>query len=280
MITTDLNRAEFNGNNTGKVFVFASDGTNIPVRDETHIKVYVGAVLQTLTTHYTVSFVGTTATITFGTAPATGTNNILFVREVPFKQETDLVNNSLLEAESLERQLDLIVNQTQQLNEKLGRPFKLSSTLVASDATETHTTLNLSASARANKGIRFDASGNIAVTTLDIDSISAQVTAAEDAKDDAVTAKGEAVTAQEAAEAVFDNFDDRYLGSKSGSDPTEDNDGDALVNGAIYYNTDDDLIKVYDSSLTPKWRQITTTVANQTNIDALVLGKDGTSSTS
>ena len=37
MITTDLNRAEFNGNNTGKVFVFASDGTNIPVRDETHI---------------------------------------------------------------------------------------------------------------------------------------------------------------------------------------------------------------------------------------------------
>ena len=66
MITTDLNRAEFDGNNSSKAFVFASGGTNIPIRDASHIKVYVGAVLKTITTHYTVSFVGTTATVTFG----------------------------------------------------------------------------------------------------------------------------------------------------------------------------------------------------------------------
>lgn len=39
-----------------------------------------------------------------------------------------------------------------------------------------------------------------------------------------------------AAVAAYDSFDDRYLGAKA-SDPTVDNDGNALVTGAIYYNT-------------------------------------------
>ena len=39
-----------------------------------------------------------------------------------------------------------------------------------------------------------------------------------------------------AAEAVYDSFDDRYLGSKS-SPPTLDNDGGALVTGALYWNS-------------------------------------------
>ncbi len=279
MITTDLNRAEFDGNGSSKSFVFASGGTNIPIRDESHIKVYVGAVLQTITTHYTVSFVGTTATVTFGTAPASGTKNVLFIREVPFTQDTDLVNNSLLEAESLERQLDLVVNQTQQLNERIDKNFRLSDTLPDSDATTTHTTLNLSATSRANKAVKFDASGNIGVSTLDIDSLSTQVTAAEAAATLATTKANLAAGHETAAEALLDSFDDRYLGVK-GSDPTVDNDNQTLVDGAIYYSSADDVIKVYDSSLTPKWRQITTTVANQTNIDTLVLGKDGTASTS
>ena len=45
-----------------------------------------------------------------------------------------------------------------------------------------------------------------------------------------------AQAAQAAAEAVYDNFDDRYLGAKS-SAPSTDNDGNALITGAIYWNT-------------------------------------------
>jgi hypothetical protein len=45
-----------------------------------------------------------------------------------------------------------------------------------------------------------------------------------------------AQAAQAAAEAVYDNFDDRYLGAKS-TPPTVDNDGNALLTGAIYWNT-------------------------------------------
>jgi len=47
-----------------------------------------------------------------------------------------------------------------------------------------------------------------------------------------------------AAAASYDAFDDRYLGSKS-SDPALDNDGDALITGALYWNSTDNVLKVY-----------------------------------
>ena len=43
-------------------------------------------------------------------------------------------------------------------------------------------------------------------------------------------------TARLAAEAAYDSFDDRYLGDKS-ADPTTDNDGGALLVGALYFRT-------------------------------------------
>ena len=46
----------------------------------------------------------------------------------------------------------------------------------------------------------------------------------------------DAAVSAAAAEAAYDSFDDRYLGAKS-SAPTLDNDGDALVTGALYWNT-------------------------------------------
>jgi len=45
----------------------------------------------------------------------------------------------------------------------------------------------------------------------------------------------------------FDSFDDRYLGAKS-SDPSVDNDGDALITGALYFNSTSNLMKVYTGS--------------------------------
>jgi hypothetical protein len=56
----------------------------------------------------------------------------------------------------------------------------------------------------------------------------------------------------------LDSFDDRYLGSKS-SDPTLDNDGNALLTGALYYNTTTQTMKVYDGA---NW--ITATAAGTT----------------
>ena len=56
-----------------------------------------------------------------------------------------------------------------------------------------------------------------------------------------------AASSATSAAASYDDFDDRYLGAKS-SAPTVDNDGDALINGALYFNTTTNIMYVYGSS--------------------------------
>jgi hypothetical protein len=70
---------------------------------------------------------------------------------------------------------------------------------------------------------------------------------AEAAQAAAEDAQAAAEAAQAAAEAVYDDFDDRYLGAKS-SNPSVDNDGDALATGALYFNTTDSDMRVYTGS--------------------------------
>jgi hypothetical protein len=59
-------------------------------------------------------------------------------------------------------------------------------------------------------------------------------------------AQSEIDAAQSATDAAntYDEFDDRYLGAKS-SPPTLDNDGDALITGALYFDTTADQMRVY-----------------------------------
>jgi len=49
------------------------------------------------------------------------------------------------------------------------------------------------------------------------------------------------------AAASYDDFDDRYLGAKATA-PALDNDGDALITGALYFNTTSDIMFVYGGS--------------------------------
>jgi hypothetical protein len=65
-------------------------------------------------------------------------------------------------------------------------------------------------------------------------------TAAESAKSAAETARDQTLTA-------YDNFDDRYLGAKT-SDPTLDNDGNALIGGTLYFNSTSGVMRLYTGS--------------------------------
>jgi len=47
--------------------------------------------------------------------------------------------------------------------------------------------------------------------------------------------------------AAYDSFDDRYLGAKS-SDPSVDNDGNALTAGSLYFNSVDNVMKLWTGS--------------------------------
>ncbi len=76
----------------------------------------------------------------------------------------------------------------------------------------------------------------------------------------AATSATSAASSATSAAASYDSFDDRYLGTKS-SDPTQDNDGDALVAGAIYFNTTSNVMKVYTGSA---WQNVAPTATSIT----------------
>ena len=77
-------------------------------------------------------------------------------------------------------------------------------------------------------------SASAAATSAASASTSATSAAADAAS--ATTSASSALTSATSAATTYDNFDDRYLGAKS-SPPTLDNDGNALITGALYWNS-------------------------------------------
>jgi chemotaxis protein histidine kinase CheA len=102
----------------------------------------------------------------------------------------------------------------------------------ASDAADSNTDAENHASAAATSATASATSATNAATSAT----------------NAATSASTANAAKDAALAALDSFDDRYLGAKA-TDPSVDNDGNALVPGALYYNTTDDVMKVYEGSL-------------------------------
>ena len=115
----------------------------------------------------------------------------------------------------------------------------------ATNAASSATSASGSASTATTKASEASASATTATTKASEASTSA--TNAASSATAADTAKTAAQTAQAAAEAAADNFDDTYLGAKA-SDPTVDNDGDALTAGDLYFNTTSNVLKVYSGS--------------------------------
>ena len=128
------------------------------------------------------------------------------------------------------------------------------------DAEDSATAAAASATAAANSASSASTSATTATTQASNASTSATdaassatsaSTSATSATNSATAAASSATSAAASAAsaaALYDSFDDRYLGSKT-SDPTLDNDGNALVTGALYYNSTDGEMRVYDGSL-------------------------------
>ena len=89
-----------------------------------------------------------------------------------------------------------------------------------------------------------------AATKAYVDAVGSAVSA------DAATASAAAT----AAAASYDSFDDRYLGAKS-SAPSVDNDGNALVAGALYWNTSTGAMQVWNA-VASSWGNITSAVTS------------------
>ena len=75
--------------------------------------------------------------------------------------------------------------------------------------------------------------------------------------DDVAGSAAAAAASATAAAASYDSFDDRYLGAKA-SAPSVDNDGNALIEGALYWNSTSDTMFAWTGSA---WGSISSTAA-------------------
>ena len=160
-VSSTTTRNEYNGNAATTTFSYT-----FRILDQSHIAVYVDDVLLTITTDYTVTGVGDSGggSIEFVSAPASGTGNVVFVRDVPLTQETDYVENDPFPAESHEEALDKLTMITQQLSNSYLSSLRVP--VVEGDVGDLP-----AAATRASKYLAFDTDGLPVVaagTTSDI----------------------------------------------------------------------------------------------------------------
>ena len=108
----------------------------------------------------------------------------------------------------------------------------------AASATTSATAAASSATAAASSASSASTSASTATTKATAAATSATASASS------ATAAASSATA---AAASADSFDDLYLGAKS-SDPSVDNDGDALTTGDIYFNSSANNLRVWNGS--------------------------------
>jgi len=159
-VSSSTNRASYSGNGSLTTFAYS-----FKVFDQDDLTVILRAsngteTVQTITTHYTVTGVGSAngGNVVFGSAPASGVT-VVILREMDLEQGLDLVPNDPFPAQSLENSLDKLTFMVQQHNEELGRTIKASRTNVITGAEFT-----ISAADRANKIFAFDSSGDVSIT--------------------------------------------------------------------------------------------------------------------
>jgi hypothetical protein len=130
----------------------------------------------------------------------------------------------------------------------------------ANSAATSATASASSASAAATSATSAVASATAAATSASSASTSAS---------SALTSANSAATSAASAATSYDEFDDRYLGSKT-SDPTVDNDGNPLLTGALYFNSVTNAMKVYSGT---SWGNVAPDTSNF--IDKSILSGKG-----
>ena len=125
----------------------------------------------------------------------------------------------------------------------------LSSANNASSSAGTATTKANEAATSASNALASEnsASTDAATATAQAGIATTQAGIATTKASEALSSANAAQTAETNAVAAYDSFDDRYLGPKA-SDPALDNDGNALLTGALYFDTNNGTMKVYNGT--------------------------------
>lgn len=209
------------------------------IREKDDIQVFVDGVE---TSDYTIADSGVQNAdggIVVMNDPMVGGEVVTVRSDFDIERLTGFTTSGSLRAKALNLELSTIIAILLQLNRDIQRSFKMSSTSSMTPANF------VSPEAISGRALVFDGVGGaIRASTQDIDTLATTLTTSVNS---ATAAQAAAEAARDQTLSAFDNFDDRYLGSKA-SAPTVDNDGDALVAGQLYFDTSDNEMKVYTGS--------------------------------
>jgi len=142
----------YSGNGVTTVFAYT-----FKIFADADLEVIVDGTTLTLTTDYSVIGAGDAGggNVTFVTAPASGTANVVLQRAMDYDRTTDYQDNGDLLADTLDNDIDRIVALVQQLRSQLIRSIKLPA------GTTTEQVVSDDAATRASKLFGFDGDGNV-----------------------------------------------------------------------------------------------------------------------
>ena len=120
-------------------------------------------------------------------------------------------------------------------------------------------------SATAAASSASTASGHKDTATTKASEAASSATASANSATAAASSATAAASSATSAAAALDSFDDVYLGAKS-SDPSTDNDGDALNAGDWYFNTSTNVGRIYNGSAFQELTVSTTATTTELNI--------------
>ena len=155
-ISSTINRWAYNGDGSTTVFPYTNK-----IFAASDLVVTVGGAAQVLNTDYTVSGVGAESggSVTFTSAPASGTGNVIVVRSVPYTQGTDIPEGGAFPSSSVEDGFDKVTVLSQQVKDSLDR------SMVQPDSDTTSIGELPASASRASKFLAFDSSGDPIAST-------------------------------------------------------------------------------------------------------------------
>lgn len=153
--TDSANRLTFTADSSTANFTF-----NFEIADENSIEVYVDNVLQSISTHYTISFnSGTSGTgsVVFNSAPSAGAT-IILKRDTSIVRATDFQQSGSFLASTVNAEFDRITEAVQEADDKIqNRVLRVEHY----DSAPTDFTIP---SSRGNMYLKFDSGGDVTVS--------------------------------------------------------------------------------------------------------------------
>ncbi len=166
MISTDLSKAVFEGNGIATEFPFA-----FKVWDETQLIVELTDLndITTTVSNWTANLTNSGGSVTYiyEGAPLPIGYKLAILRNMPFKQEVDLISGTRFDPQVIEDALDKATAERQQLKEHVDRAVAIAASVAGDNKYELSDSIFTAASEAIDAATRAETAADTAVTRAD-----------------------------------------------------------------------------------------------------------------